>query len=411
LQSVVLLENKGILPLNVAEKPKVAVIGPTADDQLALFSGYSFPVHLIMAGMVEERVRYAKTPLQALSERFGGENVSYAKGCDILTERKAEAPVFPGDVDSDMTANLGRISPISRDISHIQEAVDCVRRSDVAIVFVGDLAGLFQTGTVGEGSDTDSLQLPGVQEELLKQVIAVGKPTIIVMTSGRPYSLNGLEDQAAAVLMAFQPGQEGADAIADLLSGEANPSGRLVVSIPKNVGAMPYYYNHKLKSGGTPIAYHFGSKYPFGYGLSYTRFEYSSLTIQQDHVNINNGTIALSLKLENSGEREGCEIVQVYVRDVYASLVRPVKELKAFKRVTLRPKQTAVVSFAIPVDMLNFTDRKNQRIVEAGEFEIMVGASSSDIKLKGSIEVRGTNRVLDKVWRMESEAKLELLVK
>ena len=358
LQSVVLLENKGILPLNVAEKPKVAVIGPTADDQLAMFSGYSFPVHLIIANMQEERVRYAKTPLQALSERFGGENVSYAKGCDILTERNAEAPVFPGDVDSDMTANLDRTSPISRDISQIQEAVDCARRSDVAIVFVGDLAGLFQTGTVGEGSDTDSLQLPGVQEELLRQVVAAGTPTIIVMTSGRPYSLNGLEDQAAAVLMAFQPGQEGAEAIADLLTGEANPSGRLVVSIPKNVGAVPYYYNHKLKSGGTPIAYHFGSKYPFGYGLSYTRFEYSSLTIQQDHVNINDGTIALSLKLENSGEREGCEVVQVYVRDVYASLVRPVKELKAFKRVTLRPKQRAVVSFAIPVDMLNFTNRE-----------------------------------------------------
>ena len=231
------------------------------------------------------------------------------------------------------------------------------------------------------------------------------------MTSGRPYSLNGLEDQAAALLMAFQPGQEGADAIADLLSGEANPSGRLVVLIPKNVGAMPYYYDHKLKSGGTPITYQFGSKYPFGYGLSYTRFEYSCLTIQQDQVNINDGTIALSLKLENSGEREGCEIVQVYVRDVYASLVRPVKELKAFKRVTLQPKQKAVVSFAIPVDMLNCTDRKNQRIVEAGEFEIMVGASSSDIKLKGSIEVLGTNRVLDKIWRMESEANLELPVK
>jgi beta-glucosidase len=342
-----------------------------------------------------------------LSERFGGENVSYVKGCDILTERHAEAPVFPGDMDSDMTANLGRNSPISRDSSRIQEAVDCVRRSDVAIVFVGDLAGLFQTGTVGEGSDTDSLQLPGVQEELLKQVIAAGKPTIIVMTSGRPYSLNGLEDQAAAVFMAFQPGQEGAEAIADLLSGEANPSGRMVVSIPKNVGAVPYYYNHKLKSGGTPIAYHFGSKYPFGYGLSYTRFEYSCLTIQQDQVNINDGTIALSLKLENSGEREGCEIVQVYVRDVYASLVRPVKELKAFKRVTLQPKQKAVVSFAIPVDMLNFTDEKNQRIVEAGEFEIMVGASSNDIKLQGSIEVLGTNRVLDRVWRMESEANLD----
>jgi beta-xylosidase len=409
LQSVVLLENNGILPLNVTEKPKVAVIGPTADDQLAMFSGYSFPVHLIVANMQDERVRYAKTPLQAMIERFGGENVSYAKGCDILTERNAEAPMFPGDVDSDLAANLDRTSPISRDTSRIQDAVDCAGQSDVAIVFVGDLAGLFQTGTVGEGSDTDSLQLPGVQEELLQRVIAAGTPTIIVMTSGRPYVLHGLEERAAAVLMAFQPGQEGAEAIADLLIGKVNPSGRLVVSIPKNVGAVPYYYNHKLKSGGTPIAYHFGSKYPFGYGLSYTRFVYSLLKIQQDHVSIDDGTIAFSLNLENSGEREGCEVVQVYVRDVYASLVRPVKELKGFQRVTLQPKEKAVVSFAIPVDMLNLTNKENYRMVEPGEFEIMVGASSNDIKLKARIEVVGKNRVLDHVWRMESQAKVELL--
>jgi beta-glucosidase-like glycosyl hydrolase len=409
LQSVILLENKGILPLSVAEKPKVAVIGPTANDQLALFSGYSFPVHLIVANMQEERVRYAKTPLEALSERFGSEQVSYAKGCDILTERDPQAPVFPGDVDSEEVANLDRTSPVSRDSSQIQDAVACARQCDIAIVFVGDLAGLFQTGTVGEGSDTDSLQLPGVQEELLRQVVGTGTPTIVVMTSGRPYALNGLEDQAAAVLMAFQPGQEGAEAIADLLVGKANPSGRLVISIPKNVGAMPYYYNHKLKSGGTPIAYHFGSKYSFGYGLSYTRFEYSRLTFQQDQVNIHDGTISLSFYLENSGEREGCEVVQVYVRDVYASLVRPVKELKAFQRVTLQSKQKATVAFTLPVDMLNFTNRDIQRIVEAGEFEIMIGASSNDIKLKGRIEVVGENRVLDKVWRMESQANVELV--
>jgi Glycosyl hydrolase family 3 C-terminal domain/Fibronectin type III-like domain len=280
-------------------------------------------------------------------------------------------------------------------------------QSDVAIAFVGDLAGLFQTGTVGEGSDTDSLQLPGVQEELLRQIVATGTPTIIVMTSGRPYSLNGLEEKAAAVLMAFQPGQEGAEAIADLLTGKANPSGRLVVSIPKNVGAVPYYYNHKLKSGGTPIAYHFGSKYSFGYGLSYTRFEYSLLTIQPDQVDINDGSITLSLNLQNCGEREGCEVVQVYVRDLYASLVRPVKELKAFKRVTLQPKQRALVRFSIPVDVLNFTNLDHQRMVEAGEFEIMVGASSNDIKLQGKIEVVGPNRVLGKVWRMESQAEVE----
>jgi beta-xylosidase len=407
LQSVVLLENKGILPLNPGEKLNIAVIGPTANDQLALFSGYSFPVHLIVANMQEEDVRYAKTPLQALRERLGADHVSYAKGCDILTQRNAEAPMFPGDVDSDLASTLQRISPVSRDTSQLQAAVDCARRSDVAIVFVGDLAGLFQTGTVGEGSDADSLQLPGVQARLVQEVIASGTPTIIVMTSGRPYSLGGLEDSAAAVLMAFQPGQEGGEAIVDLLTGKANPSGRLVVSIPKNVGAMPYYYNHKLKSGGTPIAYHFGSKYPFGFGLSYTQFEYSGLTFEQNQVDVEDGTIMFSLNLENSGQREGCEVVQVYVRDVYASLVRPVKELKAFKRVSLQPKQRALISFAIPVDMLNFTNIENQRMVEPGEFEILIGASSSDIKLKGRIVVSGKNRVLERMWRMESQAEVE----
>lgn len=405
LQSIVLLENRGILPLDVSRKPKLAVIGPTADDHLAMFSGYSFPVHLIIANLQEERVQYAKTPLQALAERFGSDNVRYAKGCDILTGRNPEAPVFPGDVALDI-AGLNRTSPISRDTSQMQNAIDHARQSDIALVFVGDLAGLFQTGTVGEGSDTDSLQLPGVQEELLRQVVATGTPTIVVLTSGRPYTLNGLEKQAAAVLMAFQPGQEGAEAIADLLTGKANPSGRLVVSIPKSAGAVPYYYNHKLKSAGTPVAYHFGSKYCFGYGLGYTRFEYRELKIQQDRVAIDEGSINLSVELENGGEREGCEVVQVYVRDVSASLVRPVKELKAFQRVTLQPKQRAVVSFSIPVDMLNFTNRDNHRTVEAGDFEIMVGASSSDIRLKGRVEVVGGDRLLGRHWRMESQASV-----
>ena len=409
LQSIVLLENRGVLPLDPTRSPKVAVIGPTADDQLAMFSGYSFPVHLIIANMQQDRLQYAKTPLQALRERFGEQNVCYAKGCEILTARNPEAPVFPGDVDSEVAASLKRTAPISWDLSQIDDAEECARQSEVAIVFVGDLSGLFQTGTVGEGSDTDSLQLPGVQEELLRRIIATGTPTVIVVTSGRPYSLNGLEEKAAAVLMAFQPGQEGGEALADLVTGKANPSGRLVVSIPKNVGAVPYYYNHKIKSGGTPIAYHFGTKYAFGYGLGYAQFAYGELRIKENQISSNDGTIELAIELENTGEREGCEVVQVYFRDVYASLVRPVKELKAFQRVTLRSKERAVVSFSIPVDMLNFTNTAYQRVVEAGEFEVFVGASSSDIKSKGRFEVIGGNRVLGRHWRMESQANVELL--
>ncbi|MDQ2695608.1 MAG: glycoside hydrolase family 3 C-terminal domain-containing protein, partial [Pseudomonadota bacterium] len=409
LQSIVLLENRGILPLQAADKPKVAVIGPTADDQLALFGGYSFPVHLIMANLQEEGGQYAKTPLQALTERFGGDSVRFAKGCAILGRREAGAPVFPGDVNMDAALSQNRTSPVSQDTSQIADAVACARQADVAIVFVGDLAGLFQTGTVGEGSDTDSLQLPGVQEQLLREVIATGTPTVVVMTAGRPYVLNGLEEQAAAVMMAYLPGQEGAEAIADLLTGAASPSGRLVVSVPRNVGAVPYYYNHKFKSGGTPIAYHFGSKYPFGYGLTYTRFAYSELNIQPDSVDISDGTVQVSCQLENTGGREGCEVVQVYVRDPLASLVRPVKELKAFQRVTLKPGQKAAVRFAIPVDMLNFTNNDHRRMVEAGAFEIMIGASSSDIRLQGRVEVVGEDRVLGRQWRMESRAEVELL--
>lgn len=209
-----------------------------------------------------------------------------------------------------------------------------------------------------------------MQEQLLREVIATGTPTVVVMTAGRPYVLNGLEAQAAAVMLAFLPGQEGAEAIVDLLTGKAGPSGRLVVSVPKNVGTVPYCYNHKFKSGGTPIAYHFGSRYPFGYGLTYTRFAYSNLELPPDPVAIADGTVQVSCQLENTGGREGCEVVQVYVRDLLASLVRPVKELKAFQRVTLKPGQKAAVRFAIPADMLNFTGASHRRVVEPGAFEI-----------------------------------------
>ncbi|HCB1502143.1 beta-glucosidase [Klebsiella oxytoca] len=397
-RSLTLLENRDAIPLS--GKPKVAVVGPTADDPLALLSGYSFPVHLIISDMVDE-VSQVTTPLSALRQYLGEEQVSYAKGCHIIEQRMAGAPVFPGDSGGKPMQQ----SPVSLDVSLIPDAVSTALESDVVVACMGDLAGLFQSGTVGEGSDTDSLNLPGVQQQLLEALVATGKPVIVVMTGGRPYNLQGLEDSVAGLLMAWAPGQEGGWAIADVLTGRAEPQGRLVVSVPKSAGAMPYYYNHKLKSGGTPFAFHFGSRYPFGYGQSWTTFDYAEPHLLAQEVNVE-GEIAVQVAVRNSGERRGSEVVQLYVRDKVASMVRPLQELKAFQRVTLDPGETATLSFYLPVDMLNFTRRDGQRIIEPGEFELQIGASSADIRGTATVTVNGEVRELPRGWRMMSRCEV-----
>ncbi len=398
-RSLTLLENNGVLPF--IGKPRVAVIGPTADDPLALLSGYSFPVHLIISDMLEQTSQVT-TPLAALRQTLGEENVRYARGCHIIEKRMAGAPVFPGD----SSGKALQQSPVSMDTSLIPDALRVAQESDVIVACVGDLAGLFQSGTVGEGSDTDSLNLPGVQQQLLTALVATGKPVVVVMTGGRPYNLQGLEDSVAALLMAWAPGQEGGWAIADVLTGRAEPQGRLVVSVPKSAGAMPYYYNHKLKSGGTPFAFHFGSRYPFGYGKGWTQFQWSDLTLITPEVAID-GDIVVQVTLTNIGERRGSEVVQLYVRDNVASMVRPVKELKAFQRVELIPNQSATLTFHVPVDMLNFTDRNGKRIVEPGEFTLMAGSSSADIHGSVIAKVSGTTRELAKNWQMLSRCEVK----
>ncbi|WP_321945668.1 glycoside hydrolase family 3 N-terminal domain-containing protein [Paraburkholderia sp. J10-1] len=406
LESAVLLRNEGgVLPLRADGAQKIAVIGPTADDPLALLAGYSFPVHLINSG--EQSVASIATPLGALRALLGEARVLHAKGCDIIKERRAGAPVFPGDVSLDLSGSANRDELISQETDGIAGAVEAARAAGVAIVFVGDLAGLFQSGTVGEGSDTDSLELPGVQLQLLTAVVESGTPTVVVMTGGRPYNLGGLEDRIAAQIMAFAPGERGAEALADLLVGRANFSGRMPLSVPKSAGAVPYVYNHRLKSAGTPIAYHFGSRYPFGFGLGYAPFRYSDLAVAQSEVALEDGTVELSFTVENIGEREGTEIVQIYVRDQHASVARPVRELKAFARVPLAAGASARVRVTLPVDMLNFTDARGERIVEPGAFDLMVGSSSRDIHLRGTVTVAGNAaRTLPRDWRMLSAVEV-----
>jgi beta-xylosidase len=400
-RSIVLLKNDGILPL--ADVGTTALIGPLADDQLAVFSGYSFPVHLILATReVDTQTRYAKTLRQALGERASTGTIAYSRGCEILSERLKEAPVFPGDVDA---AKGQPKDPVSYEEGGIAEAVAAAAKADRIIIAVGDLSGLFLTGTVGEGSDASSLTLPGVQQKLLEAVLDVGKPTVIVLLNGRPYNLGEAFSRANAVVEGWLPGQEGADALAGILYGDINPGGRLPVSFPKSAGAMPYFYNHKLKSAGTPVQPQFGAVFPFGYGLSYTSFKYSDFQVLSGQVQTD-GEIEVSCTVQNTGGRPGDEVVQLYVRDLFASLVRPVKELKGFKRLSLSPGERKKVVFSVPVDILSFTVSGTRRVVEPGEFELMIGSSSADIHFTGTVEVLGEPRELPATWRMKTEARV-----
>jgi Glycosyl hydrolase family 3 C-terminal domain/Fibronectin type III-like domain len=227
----------------------------------------------------------------------------------------------------------------------------------------------------------------------------------VVLSSGRPYNLGGLETKLAAQVMTFFSGQEGGTAIADVLTGNVEPSGRLTLSVPRSAGAGPYFYNHKFKSSGTPVARHFGSRYPFGHGLSYTSFAFEDLTLEAEKVDIDTGEVALSFTIRNTGNRAGIAVPQIYVHDRLASFVRPVKELKAFGRVELAPGASRRVRVTIPVDMLNFTGAEGVRIVEPGTFDLMVGASSADIRLQTVVEVTGKTRCLPGDWRMESRCE------
>lgn len=178
-----------------------------------------------------------------------------------------------------------------------------------------------------------------------------------------------------------------------------------MVSVPKSAGAMPYYYNHKLKSGGTPFAFHFGSRYPFGFGLGWTTFSWGAVRVAASSVPVD-GEVTLSVDITNTGERSGSEVVQVYVRDKVATQVRPLQELKAFQRVTLSPGETATLAFTLPVEMFNFTRRDGKRIVEPGEFELQVGASSADIRGAVTVNATGETRVLPVEWRMLSTCEV-----
>jgi beta-glucosidase len=244
------------------------------------------------------------------------------------------------------------------------------------------------------------LKLPGVQEELAKALFATEKPIAVILMTGRPYALNSLAENANAILEAWLPGEEGGAAIADILFGDANPGGKLPMTFPRSVGQVPIFYN--AKPAGTKshwyvdyVSEKVSPLYPFGHGLSYTSFEYRDLVIKQNHARLGE-IIDISLNVRNTGTVAGEEVVQLYTRDEFASIPRPIKELKGYQRLKLDPGETRKITFHLPVNQLAFYNLDMDLVIEAGRIDIMLGSSSEDIRLCGEFEISGEKKMVVK---------------
>lgn len=378
-KSMVLLKNDGTLPLKPAGLT-LAVIGPNADSQRCMMGDYSYTSMAELLQVVPDPncgvsilgandLRKFEVPvpsvLEVLQQKQPALNLRYARGCDIASD----------------------------DESGFAEAVAAAQAADVALLFVGGISGLAPQSTTGEFRDSTDLSLPGVQEKLVHAVLATGKPVVLVLLNGRPIAMPDLVEPASAILEAWIPGEEGARAVVDTLFGEVNPGGRLPVSIPRSAGQVPVFYNHKPSGSWSNIYGDYVNQktsplFPFGFGLSYTTFAYSDLRIAQQTANAGE-TVDISLNVKNTGSRAGDEVVQLYVRDEFASFPRPVKELRGFVRLSLQPGETREVIFHLPVDQLAFHDADLRLVVEPGTIRVMVGSSSEDIRLNGSFEITG----------------------
>lgn len=361
-QSIVLLKNKNnTLPISKKIK-SIAVIGPSAESTRNMFGDYNYTAHMDMA---TDCVRMVSV-LEGIKKQAGNRiKINYAKGCELNDY------------------NTGGFD----------EARSIALKSDLIIAVVGEKAGLFGKGLSGEGCDRESLRLPGVQEEMLKNLKKAGKPIVVVLINGRPISSSWIKENCDAVIEAWYPGEEGGKAIAEILFGNCNPGAKLAHTVPLDAGQIPVNYNRKPTSYNKYVTMQIEPLYPFGHGLSYTAFEYSNLKIEPRNIYAS-GMARISLYVKNAGTRRGDEVVQLYVKDEVASLVRPAIELKGFKRITLNPGQRKKVTFILSMEQLSFLDKNMELVVEPGAFKIMAGSSSDDIRLKGTLRVVGDKKIV-----------------
>ncbi|HET9530028.1 MAG TPA: glycoside hydrolase family 3 C-terminal domain-containing protein, partial [Blastocatellia bacterium] len=351
-RSMVLLKNdREVLPLDKNVK-SIAVIGPLADSQKDMLGSWTG----------DGRPEDAVTLLAGIKEKVSpGTKVTFAKGAEVA-----------GD-----------------STDGIAEAVKIAGESDVAILAVGESAEMS-----GEAASRTSLDLPGRQLDLVKAVIATGKPTVVVLMNGRPLTINWVAENASAILETWFAGTQAGGAIADVLFGDVNPGGKLPVTFPRTVGQVPLYYNHKSTGRPPDPNNKYTSKYldapvtplyPFGYGLSYTQFRIANLQLSAQSIKPD-GRLTVSVEVENTGKRAGDEVVQLYIKDMAASVTRPVKELRGFERVTLRPGEKRRVEFTLTSEHLGFYNRDMRFAVEPGAFKVFVGSNSVDL-LEAGFEV------------------------
>ena len=366
-ESIVLLKNSGkTLPLSKESVNTISVCGPNADDTSYALTHY---------GPLAVEVT---TVLQGIKEKVGEKvHVLYTQGCQLVDKNWPESEILPQEPDA-------------KEKAEIEKAVENARKSDVAIVVLGG-----NNRTCGENKSRTSLELPGHQLQLLQAVVSVGKPVVLVLVNGRPLAINWADKYVDAILEAWYPGSQGGKAVADILFGDYNPGGKLTVTFPKTVGQIPFNFPYKPSSqvdgGNKPglegdMSRVNGALYPFGYGLSYTTFEYSGLTVSPERITPKQET-TVRFSVKNTGNVAGDEVVQLYIRDLLSSVTTFEKNLCGFERVHLAPGESKVVTFKILPRDLELMNRKGDWVVEPGEFKLMVGASSEDIRQEKSLWV------------------------
>lgn len=356
-EAITLLKNENNLaPLDLSKIKSIAVIGPNA--HRTLLGGYS--------GRPKQEI----TVLDGIREKVGkNAKVLYSEGCKItIGGNWNQDEVVPSDPEEDR--------------KQIAEAVKVARKADVIVLAIG---GNEQTSREAWGlnhmGDRTSLDLIGRQEELVKAMVALGKPVIVFLFNGRPLSINHLAQNVPVIYECFYLGQETGRAVADVLFGDTNPGGKLPISFPRSAGHLPVFYNYKPSARRGYLFDDVSPLYAFGYGLSYTTFSIDNPRLSKKRIR-RDGSTRLLVDVTNTGEREGTETVQLYIRDVVSSATRPVKELKGFQKVLLQPGETTTVAFDITPDLLSFYDVNMKHVVEPGEFELMVGSSSRNEDLK-----------------------------